>query len=230
MARRLLEVRRRRRRLNGSRGSAGWRPPPAVPARRCGSTPTAISTRPRPRRAATCTGCRSLPRSATAGRASKSEAWPLPALDPARTTLIGVRSLDDGERALLGVLAPGGAHDERDRPARDRAARRRRPAARGRRGLRPRVAGHGRARFRVRAARGPRRRPSLSRRGAPGDGARCRVWVPGSFEIVEVNPIHRDTRRRRRGGAGRATRNGRHTRTTSLRSANAHSRAPSFDC
>jgi arginase len=34
----------------------------------------------------------------------ESEAWPLPALDPARTTLIGVRSLDDGERALLGEL------------------------------------------------------------------------------------------------------------------------------
>jgi arginase len=34
----------------------------------------------------------------------ESEAWPLPALDPARTTLIGVRSLDDGERALLGGL------------------------------------------------------------------------------------------------------------------------------
>jgi arginase len=34
----------------------------------------------------------------------QSDAWPLPALDPARTTLIGVRSLDDGERALLGKL------------------------------------------------------------------------------------------------------------------------------
>jgi arginase len=36
------------------------------------------------------------------GAGFESEAWPLPALDPARTTLIGVRSLDDGERALLG--------------------------------------------------------------------------------------------------------------------------------
>jgi arginase len=34
----------------------------------------------------------------------ESEAWPLPALEPARTTLIGVRSLDEGERALLGEL------------------------------------------------------------------------------------------------------------------------------
>jgi arginase len=38
------------------------------------------------------------------GEGFESEAWPLPALDPARTTLIGVRSLDDGERALLGAL------------------------------------------------------------------------------------------------------------------------------
>ena len=38
------------------------------------------------------------------GEAFESDAWPLPALDPARTTLIGVRSLDDGERALLGAL------------------------------------------------------------------------------------------------------------------------------
>jgi arginase len=38
------------------------------------------------------------------GEGFASDAWPLPALDPARTTLIGVRSLDDGERALLGEL------------------------------------------------------------------------------------------------------------------------------
>jgi arginase len=38
------------------------------------------------------------------GAAFESEAWPLPALEPARTTLIGVRSLDEGERALLGEL------------------------------------------------------------------------------------------------------------------------------
>ena len=35
------------------------------------------------------------------GEAFASEAWPLPALEPARTTLVGVRSLDDGERSLL---------------------------------------------------------------------------------------------------------------------------------
>jgi arginase len=38
------------------------------------------------------------------GPAFESEAWPLPALESARTTLIGVRSLDEGERALLGEL------------------------------------------------------------------------------------------------------------------------------
>jgi arginase len=48
-----------------------------------------------------------MPLAAALGRGGagfESDAWPLPALDPARTTLIGVRSLDDGERALLGAL------------------------------------------------------------------------------------------------------------------------------
>jgi arginase len=35
------------------------------------------------------------------GAGFQSDAWSLPALDPGRTTLIGVRSLDEGERALL---------------------------------------------------------------------------------------------------------------------------------
>ena len=34
----------------------------------------------------------------------ESEAWPLPALDPARVVLIGVRSLDEGERELVREL------------------------------------------------------------------------------------------------------------------------------
>ncbi len=41
------------------------------------------------------------------GRAThgfESDAWPLPALDPARTSLIGVRSLDDGERKAVADL------------------------------------------------------------------------------------------------------------------------------
>ena len=36
-----------------------------------------------------------------------SEAWPLPALDPAKTSLVGVRSLDEGERALVANLGIG---------------------------------------------------------------------------------------------------------------------------
>jgi arginase len=36
-----------------------------------------------------------------AGRAFASDVWPLPALDPERVMLVGVRSLDEGERALV---------------------------------------------------------------------------------------------------------------------------------
>jgi arginase len=39
-----------------------------------------------------------------AGRAFESDAWPLPAVDPERIALVGVRALDDGERALLREL------------------------------------------------------------------------------------------------------------------------------
>jgi arginase len=39
-----------------------------------------------------------------AGPAFESEHWPLPAVDPSRVALIGTRSLDDGERALLKEL------------------------------------------------------------------------------------------------------------------------------
>ncbi len=48
-----------------------------------------------------------MPLAAALGRADDgfgSEAWPLPALDPARVSLIGVRSLDAGERRLVGEL------------------------------------------------------------------------------------------------------------------------------
>jgi arginase len=48
-----------------------------------------------------------MPLAAALGRGGEgfdSEAWPRPALDAARTTLIGVRSLDDGERELLKEL------------------------------------------------------------------------------------------------------------------------------
>jgi arginase len=39
-----------------------------------------------------------------AGPAFESEHWPLPAVDPSRVALIGTRSLDEGERALLKEL------------------------------------------------------------------------------------------------------------------------------
>jgi arginase len=47
-----------------------------------------------------------MPLAAALGQADgfASDAWPLPALDPARVSLIGVRSLDDGERALVRKL------------------------------------------------------------------------------------------------------------------------------
>ena len=39
-----------------------------------------------------------------AGDAFASEVWPLPALDPAHVALVGVRSLDEAERELVGEL------------------------------------------------------------------------------------------------------------------------------
>ena len=36
-----------------------------------------------------------------AGEMFESDAWPLPAVDPARVALLGVRELDEGERGLL---------------------------------------------------------------------------------------------------------------------------------
>jgi len=48
-----------------------------------------------------------MPLAAALGVASDgfgSDAWPLPALDPARTSIVGARSLDDGERAVVREL------------------------------------------------------------------------------------------------------------------------------
>jgi arginase len=39
-----------------------------------------------------------------AGESFGRDGWPLPAVDPGKLALVGVRSLDDGERALLGRL------------------------------------------------------------------------------------------------------------------------------
>ena len=56
----------------------------------------------RPRRAATCTACRSPPHSAQAGRRFASDAYPVPSVT--RAALVGVRSLDQGERDLIREL------------------------------------------------------------------------------------------------------------------------------
>jgi arginase len=39
-----------------------------------------------------------------AGDSFKRDGWPLPAVEPGKLALVGVRSLDDGERELLGTL------------------------------------------------------------------------------------------------------------------------------
>jgi arginase len=51
-----------------------------------------------------------MPLAAALGRAAdgfRSDAWPLPALDPARVSLIGVRSLDEAERRIVRELDLG---------------------------------------------------------------------------------------------------------------------------
>ncbi|MDQ4019655.1 MAG: arginase [Actinomycetota bacterium] len=48
-----------------------------------------------------------MPLAAALGQAEdgfRSEAWPLPALDPSRVSLIGIRSLDEGERRIVREL------------------------------------------------------------------------------------------------------------------------------
>ena len=88
-------------------------------ARRSGSTRTATSTGRERRRAATCTACRSRPRSAS--RATRSCPTPARRRRSTRAALVGIRSLDPGERALIARARRQGLHDERDRPARRRA-------------------------------------------------------------------------------------------------------------
>ena len=114
--RRPLDRARHARRARGRRGRAGRG---AVDRR-----PRRPQHAARRRRAATSTACRWPPRSAAAGAASRATRGRCLRSSPARTTLIGVRSLDDGERALFGELELARAHDERGRPARHRAARR----------------------------------------------------------------------------------------------------------
>ena len=84
---------------------------------------------------------RERPRDAARGRARRSRAtrsptrgWRCPAVDPARVVLLGVRSLDPAERALIREQRDPRDHDDRDRPDRDRAggARGDRPGLRAR--------------------------------------------------------------------------------------------------
>ena len=56
-----------------------------------------------------------------AGEAFATDAWPTPSVE--RAALVGVRSLDDGERALIARARRPRLHDERHRPPRDRAGR-----------------------------------------------------------------------------------------------------------
>ena len=106
-----------------------------------------------------------------AGDSFRRDGWPLPAVEPGKLALVGVRSLDDGERELAARARREGLHDERDRPDRDRAVHAGGARARGRRRLPPRLARHGRRRSRLRARRrhaGAGR--ALVPRGAPRDG------------------------------------------------------------
>ena len=79
------------------------------------NTPETLPTRQRARDAA-----RRRARRRAATRFA-SDAWPLPALDPSRVALVGVRSLDARERELIARARHPRVHDERHRPARDRA-------------------------------------------------------------------------------------------------------------
>ena len=56
-----------------------------------------------------------------AGQGFESDAWPLPAVDPRRVVLLGLRQADEGERGLLREAGRARLHDERDRPHRRRA-------------------------------------------------------------------------------------------------------------
>ena len=85
-------------------GTLGGLASATVRARCCGSTRTATSTRPRRRRAATCTACRWPPRSAAAGPASRARPGRCRRVEPGRVAVIGARELDPGERDLIGEL------------------------------------------------------------------------------------------------------------------------------
>jgi arginase len=125
-----------------------------------------------------------------AGEAFESDAWPLPAVDPRRVALLGIRELDDGERGLLreaGVRAF--TMSEIDRIGVERAVRE----------SLDRIAGPGFVHVSLDMdALDPEVAPGV---GTPVQGGLtyreahlalelvAESALAGSFELVEVNPI-----------------------------------------
>ena len=166
--------------------------------------------RPRPRRAATSTACRSPPRSAS--RATRSRATPGRRRRSSGPRSSGVRSLDAAERELIGELEGEGVHDERHRPprARARGARVARVPARARRSCTSASTSTRSTRC-SRPASARRFRGGLSYREAHLALELVAESEPlDSLELVEVNPIldraERDGRPRRRAGRERSRR------------------------
>ena len=106
-------------------------------------------------------------RSAARRSGSPTRGSTLPAVEPARVVLVGIRSLDPSERAFLHEHGHPRLHDERHRPDRDRA--RDAGGARPRRGarVRPRLARPRRARSRGRAGRRDARAAAASPTAKP---------------------------------------------------------------
>ena len=125
------------------------------------------------------------------GPAFESDAWPIPAVEPSRVALVGVRSLDEGERDLLRELgARVYTMSDVDRIGVERAIRE----------SLEHVAGSGFVHVSLdmdvvdpEVAPGRRHagaRRALLPRGALRARARRRIRAsPGSLEVVEVNPI-----------------------------------------
>ena len=136
-----------------------------------------------------------------AGPGFESDAWPLPAVDPSRVALVGVRQLDQGEKDLLRELgATVFPMSELDRIGVERAVRESLARIAGP-GLRARQPRPRRARPGGRAGRrhAGARRP-LVPRGAPRARARRRVGARGLVRPRRGEP---DPRPRERDGAAR---------------------------
>ena len=146
-----------------------------------------------------------------AGPAFESDHWPLPSVDPSRVALIGTRSLDDGERALLKELkAAVFTMSDLDRDGIEQAVNE----------SLAKVAGPGFVHVSLdmdvvdpEAAPGvgtPVRGGPLLPRGAPGDGARRRVrprrLAGGRRGESDPRPRERDREAGGRAGRERARR------------------------